>query len=184
MEQALVFASIVLGIAVAFELQHLHQLLRAPNIRWHWAQPLFAFFVLLSIMSIWWMIAGREIEGEMTLARFMPIMWGLVMLNLLAAVALPDKIPEEGIDLAEYYQANQRYMWGLYILFFLPLGVNWFVYSMRRAENISQFVQLISGDMLGLCAFVFLFFARKWWLVAVGFAGLATLSLSWLTRAL
>ena len=184
MENALVFASIVLGIAVAFELQHLHNLLRTPNVKWHWAQPLFALFVLLSIMSIWWMIAGREIEGPMTLGRFIPIMWVLVILNLLAAVALPDKIPEEGIDLADYYQTNRRYMWGLYILFFLPLGVNWVIYSISRAENFSQFVNYVWGDMLGLGIFIFLFFARKWWMVGLGFAGLAAMSASWLSRAI
>ena len=89
MEQALVFASIVLGVAVAFELQHLNTLLRSKNVKWHWAQPIFALFVLLTIMSFWWMIANRaNSEEAMTLARFLPIMWILVLRNLLAAAAL------------------------------------------------------------------------------------------------
>ncbi len=184
MQNALVFASIVLGIAVAFELQHLHHLLRAPNVKWHWAQPLFALFVLLSIMSMWWMIAGRPIEGPITLARFLPIMWAMVILNLLAAVALPDKVPENGIDLAAYYQANRRYMWGLYILFFLPLSATWLWVALYQAESVGDFMRMVSADMLAFALIIFLFFARKWWMVAIGFAGLTLLAANWMGRAI
>lgn len=184
MEQVLVFVSIVLGVALAFELDHLNKLLRSKRVKWHWAQPLFALFVLLSIMSFWWMIAGREVPGPMTLARFMPIMWVLVLLNLLAAAALPDEIPEEGLDLAQYYQDNRRYLWGLYGLFFLPLGANWVVYAARKAESIGQFLAFAGGDLGGLAIIAFLFFARKWWAIALGFAALSLIVGSWMVRAL
>ena len=42
MGQALVFASIILGVAVAHELGNLHSLIRSRNVRWYWAQPIFA----------------------------------------------------------------------------------------------------------------------------------------------
>ena len=184
MENALVFVSIVLGVAVAFELEHLNKLLRSKKVKWHWAQPLFALFVLLSIMSIWWMIAGRQIEGPMTLARFLPIMWVLVILNLLAAASFPDEIPEEGLDLAQYYQDNRRYLWGLYLLFFLPLGTNWFVYAAQRAESIGDFFSYAAGDMAGFAIILFLFFARNWWAVAIGYVGLAIMTTSWMARAI
>ncbi|NNC52233.1 MAG: hypothetical protein HKO08_04255 [Erythrobacter sp.] len=184
MEQVLVFVSIVLGVALAFELSNLDKLLRSKRVRWHWAQPLFALFVLLSIMSIWWMIAGREIEGPMTLGRFLPLMWVLVILNLLAAASLPNDIPEEGIDLAQYYQENRRYLWGLYGLFFLPLGVNWFVYAAKQAQSIEQFFAYAGGDMMGLALILYLFFARNWWAVALGFVGIGVITGSWMFRAL
>ncbi|MEM9502111.1 MAG: hypothetical protein AAF941_09720 [Pseudomonadota bacterium] len=184
MENALVFVSIVLGVAVAFELEHLNRLLRSKRVKWHWAQPLFALFVLLSIMSIWWMIAGRNIEGPMTLGRFMPIMWVLVILNLLAAVSLPDQVPEEGIDLADYYQQNRRYMWGLYLLFFLPLGSNWITFAAREAGSFGEFLAYASGDMIGLAIIIYLFFARAWWAVAVGYVGLCVIAANWMLRAI
>lgn len=184
MEQALVFASIVLGVAVAFELQHLHGLLRAKNVKWHWAQPIFALFVLLTIMSFWWMIASTSMAGDMTLGRFLPVMWILVILNLLAAAALPDKIPEEGIDLAEYYQDNRRYLWGLYILVIAPLAINWIVVGIGRSESMTDIGPYLTSELPPLAVVILLFFARKWWIVALGYAALSLLVFSWLARAL
>ena len=184
MENALVFVSIVLGVAVAFELEHLNNLLRSKNVKWHWAQPVFALFVLLTIMSFWWMIASTQDRGEITLAQFLPVMWVLVMLNLLAAAALPDKVPEEGLDLAQYYQDNRRYMWGLYFLVIAPLGANWVIVGIRRARDFTDVLPYIGSELLPLALVTMLFFATRWWLVALGFAGLGIVVASWLTRAL
>lgn len=35
MEQALVLASIVLGVGIAFEMENLNRVLRASKVRWH-----------------------------------------------------------------------------------------------------------------------------------------------------
>ena len=184
MEQALVFASIVLGVAVAFELQHLNTLLRSRKVRWHWAQPVFALFVLLTIMSFWWMIARDAGDQTMTLARFMPIMWVLVILNLLAAAALPDKVPDEGLDLAQYYQDNRRYLWGLYLLILVPLAANWIVVGVGRAKSFAELSPYLLSELPPLAFVLMLFFVRRWWLVALGYAGLGLLVLGWLSRTL
>ncbi len=180
MEQSLVLVSIVLGIALAFELENLDLLLRSKKVRWHWAQALFAVFVLLTIMSFWWMVASTKIDGPITLVRFLPIMWVLVILSLLAAASLPREIPEEGIDLAEYYQDNRRYFWGLYLLMFTPLAYSW----VSQATDLADFGNRALGEALPLACIVLLFFAKRWWLVAVGFAGLGLLSFSWMFRTL
>ena len=184
MENALVFVSIVLGVAVAFELDHLNSLLRSKKVKWHWAQPLFALFVLLTIISFWWMIASVSDREEITIAEFLPIMWVLVILNLLAAVAFPDKVPEEGIDLGHYYQENRRYMWGLYFLVLAPLGANWVIVGIQRARDFTDILPYIGSELVPLAFVVLLFFAQRWWLVALGFAGLGFVVASWLTRAL
>ncbi|VVT19300.1 hypothetical protein [Erythrobacter sp. EC-HK427] len=184
MQQALVFASIVLGIAVAFELQHLNTLLRSKRVKWHWAQPLFAFFVLMTMMSFWWMIASGSAEEEITLARFLPIMWVLVILNLLAAAALPDRVPDEGIDLAAYYQENRRYLWGLYLLIFTPLAANWVSIGVMRSSSLHELLPYVMSELPPLAVIIFLFFARRWWMVALGYLGLAFLLVNWLGRSL
>ena len=51
--------------------------------------------MLLTVLSFWWMFAGCELEGPMILLRFLPVMWVLVVLNLLAAVSLPGKSPKK-----------------------------------------------------------------------------------------
>lgn len=184
MDQALVFASIVLGVAVAFELQHLNTLLRSRNVIWHWAQPLFALFVLLTIMSFWWMIASTRLEGPMTIARLLPIMWVLVVLNLLAAAALPDKVPDDGIDLAQYYQDNRRYLWGLYLLVIAPLAANWIFVGATRVESMQDLLPYLASELPPLLIVLMLFIVRRWWLVALGFAGLALLAAGWMSRVL
>lgn len=184
MDQALVFASIVLGVAVAFELNNLNHLLRAKNVKWHWAQPLFALFVLLTIMSFWWMLASNQIEGEITLAQFVPIMWVLVVLNLLAAASLPDDIPDAGVDLAEYYLENKRYLWGLYLLILVPLGANWIVVGVRRSRDFTDVLPYLGSELPPMLVVLMLFFVKRWSLVALGFAALSLVVVAWLTRAI
>lgn len=184
MDQALVLISIVLGIALAFELENLDLLLRSKNVRWHWAQILFAIFVLLTIMSFWWMFASAEIEGPMTLARFLPIMWVLVILSLLASASLPREIPDDGIDLAEYYLENRRYLWGLYLLILLPLGANWVIVGIRGARNFTEVLPYLGSELPPILVVIMLFFVKRWALVALGFAALSLVVAAWLTRAI
>ncbi|GMN04043.1 hypothetical protein [Erythrobacter sp. MTPC3] len=183
MEQALVLASIVLGVAIAFELDHLNKVLRSRTVRWHWAQPLFAFFVLLTIISYWWGVANNA-GGSITLGAFLPIMFQLIMLVLLAAVSLPDAIPEEGLDLGEYYQENRKYQWILMSLFFWTINIRWFANVWPESSSFADFAMRVSGDTLAGLLFLAMIFARRWWMVAIGFGILSLAPVIWLTRTL
>jgi hypothetical protein len=182
MEQALVFASIILGVAVALELTNLHHLLRSNNVRWHWAQPIFAFLVLLILMFFWWSLA-RNTEGQMSFGSFLPIMWSLVMLVLLSAVALPDRLDEE-VDLADYYQENRRYMWGLLVLAALPLEGQWLWSVAMRTSSVGEFAMTALGDLIAWATIFAMMFIKRWWLVAVGFAVLSLGPVAWLSRTI
>ncbi|QIG79258.1 hypothetical protein [Stakelama tenebrarum] len=182
MNQALTFASIVLGVSVAFELENLNRLIRHKGVRWHWAQPLFALFVLLLIMFYWWSIADRP-EGRISLGAFLPIMWSLVTLALLSAAALPDKL-ENGIDLAEYYQRNRFYLWGLVILTGLPIEIRWLYTVATNSSDIVSFFLRAGGDLVAFAAMIAMMFVRRWWLVALGFAINAIGPIAWLSRTI
>ena len=111
MNQALVFASIILGVAISDQILSLHRLLRSnAPIRWHWAQPWFALLVLQLNVMIWWGMAAQD-SGRITIGTFLPSLVALILLALLTVSTLPDKIPEKGLHLAEYYRANARYQW-------------------------------------------------------------------------
>lgn len=183
MEQALVFASIVLGVAVAFELGNLNGVLRAKNVRWHWAQPVFAFLVLLSIIAYWWMAANKA-SGPITLGEFLPIMFQLVMLVLLAAVSLPDKIEDDGIDLAAYYQENRVYQWLLMALYMWSLHIAYIAYSWRHADSVGQFITFIAFDTIAGLIIIAMIFIKRWWQVALGFALLSTGPALWVSRTI
>lgn len=184
MEQALVFASIVLGVAIASELNNLHRLLQSDKVTWHWAQPAFALVTVMSIMSFWWLLARSDLEQEITLAGFLPAMWVMVIFNLIAAAAFPDTIPEEGIDLADYYQKKQRYLWGLYLLAVVPLAGNWIVFSALNADGLGEFAQMAVGEAAAVGLVIWLFFARAWWKVALGFVVYGGVAATWLFRSI
>lgn len=184
MEQALVFASIILGVAVASELNNLHNLIRAPNVRWHWAQPIFAVFILFVITRFWWTLAS-EPEGKIRLGEFVPIMWSLVVLSLLAAVALPDRIDEkDGVDLAEYYQENRRYQWLLLILTAAPLQGSWLYGVWQESASAGEFFSRTSGDNIAWAIMIAMIFVKRWWMVAVGLAFVSLGPIAWLSRTL
>ena len=183
MEQALTFVSIVLGVAVAFELGHLNTILRSKKVRWHWAQPAFALFILLSIIAYWWG-AAKDTEGSISFARFMPVMFQLVMLVLLAAVALPDHVPDEGVDLAEYYEENRFYQWLLVVLYFWSIHIGYLIHVFSTSQTASQVLLRAGPDTLFGLLFIGMMFARRRWLVAIGFALVALSPVIWAARTL
>ena len=180
MEQALVFASIVLGVAVAFELENLNRVLRSDKVTWHWAQPAFALFILLSIIAYWWGAASQP-DRQITFVQFMPVMFQLVMLVLLAAVSLPDKIGEDGVDLSEYYQSNR---WLLASLYFWSIHIGYLAHVLTTSDTIGDvFLRAGLDTMFGLL-FIAMIFAKRWSVVAVGFAFLALSPILWAARTL
>lgn len=184
MEQAIVLASIVLGVAIAFELEHLNKVLRAKNVTWHWAQPVFALFVLLNIISYWWGLASKG-DGEITVGAFLPIMFQLVVLALLAAASFPDEIDKkDGLNLAEYYQNNRKYQWILMTLYLGSLHIGYAYSVAQSAETLSDFLIRVIPDTIFASVVVFMIFVRKWWQVALGFTLLAVGPVTWLTRTL
>ncbi|ABC63843.1 hypothetical protein [Erythrobacter litoralis] len=182
MEQALVFASIVLGVAVAFELGNLDRVLRSKRVKWHWAQPAFALFILLSSIAYWWQAAGRE--GAITFAEFLPVMFQLVMLVLLAAVSLPDKVDAEGVDLAAYYQENRKYQWLLVSLYFWSIHVGYLGHVLLTSNSVRDVVLRAGPDTLFGLLFIGMIFAARWRWIAAGFAVLALSPIIWAARTL
>jgi len=127
-EYLLLMVSILIGLAIADLSVSLHRLLRARSrIAWHWLPLAAALLVLLLILQFWWEFY------EMGHAAVWTRYWGflilasaLVSMFLLASAALPDVIPDEGLDLSAYYDENRRYFWLLFALFtLLALAVDY-----------------------------------------------------------
>lgn len=92
----------------------------------------------------------------------------LVITYLVVAAVLPDYVPEEGIDLREYYEGNARYFWSLYAL-------SWAVESVLLVQALPDELGLdiIFGLVLlaiALLAMLALAFVRRRWVhwVVVG----------------
>lgn len=181
MEKALVLISIVLGVAITFELENLNRLIRSKNVRWHWAQAIYALWVLMCVIYFWWMMAAQE--GELSIAQFLPIMFILILLVLMSAVALPDEVPEEGLRLSEYYMRNRRYQWGLVVVAMLPISLSWLATLYARG---GLFYALTEGwaEWASILLLVWMVFADRWWKVLAGFAATSFIPITWLSRTL
>ena len=183
-EQALVFASIIVGVAISDQIVSLHRLLRSGQpIRWHWAQPWFAVLVLLLNVMIWWSIVGEQ-KATLTIGEFLPILVQLILLALLTIATFPDSIGSEGVDLAVFYQSNRRYQWSL-----LALTLAWNMLAdvgaaIHQDTPFWTAVANESEDSFVIAIMVALIFIRRWWLIALGMALLSMGPINWLSRSL
>ncbi|HET7230236.1 MAG TPA: hypothetical protein VFJ16_09550 [Longimicrobium sp.] len=118
-EYVLPMVSILIGLAVGDLSLSLHRLLRARrHVRWDWLPLAAALLVLLLILEFWWAFYGMG-RAEVWTRYWGFLILGAALINifLLASAALPDTIPDDGLDLAAYYHENRRYFWVLFALF-------------------------------------------------------------------
>ena len=111
----LAFVGIIIGLGVADLLTSVHKLLRAGRrVKWHWASPTLAMLMLLVTLILWWwsFVWFSGLTSE-TIAGFLPKFLVLVAAFLMMAVALPDDVPESGIDLRQYYFSSRIHLWSL-----------------------------------------------------------------------
>jgi hypothetical protein len=128
-EYVLPMVSILVGLAIGDLSLSLHRLLRARRrVRWDWLPLATALLVLLLILEFWWGFYGvGRAEVWTRYWGFLILCSGLITMFLLASAALPDAVPAEGLDLADYYEDNRRYFWVLFSLFtVLALGLDYF----------------------------------------------------------
>jgi hypothetical protein len=183
-EQALVFASIIVGIGVTDMLMSLHRLLRARHrVRWDWAPLAVAALVLLTVVQIWWSIAGAR-TGPLTIGFFLPTLVELIILFLLAAAVLPDEVPQAGIDLRQYYHDNGSYIWSLYAAALGWLLVVNLAALITRGASVFQILNSMAMDVF-VCALMvsLIFVRRRWWHLLVLLILLLG-PLKWLSRSL
>ena len=167
-EYVLSFIGIIVGLAVADLAHSLHRLLRASGqIRWHWYPLATTSLLLLLILEIWWGMAylGRP-EVRLTIGTFLPLVAGLVVLYLAASAALPDAVPDEGLDLRDYYFHHHRYFW---LLFALLVGIfllqrAGFAWWIRGAEILPRvFTNVIPNFAIIGIAISLAYVRRAWW---------------------
>jgi hypothetical protein len=111
----LAFVGIIIGLGVADLLTSLHRLLRAGRrVKWHWATPTLAVLMLLVTLVVWFRSFGAlgGLRSE-TVAEFLPGFVVLVFCFLMMAAALPDDVPDSGIDLKQYYLSSRTHLWAL-----------------------------------------------------------------------
>ena len=162
-EYLLLFAAVILGLAVCDLAVSLHRLLGAgARVKWDWLAPLAALLVFLKIVTQWWSWYGAaRIASGLTFEMFLGVLVSVTLLFLMGAAALPDATDEPVIDLRTHYEAVSRRYWLLF-------AIHW-----TLATVISIWAQVqIAGARLSLASPVYLIVPlalslaitrQRWW---------------------
>lgn len=106
------FVTVVLALAVSDMLQSVHRLLRArARVRWSFVAILAAIAVFMAILEEFfalWRLAGVE---RFTYYQLLALIGPPIILSLAAMIVLPDEVPADGLDLAEHYFSNRRFLY-------------------------------------------------------------------------
>jgi hypothetical protein len=104
--------AVVIGLAIADLATSLHRLLRHRKVvRWDWVAPVAALLVLVDLFNLWWRWRGF---GGTTMGEVAPYFLALILIYLAASIALPDEVPEGGLDLGRYFEEVRSYFWFVY----------------------------------------------------------------------
>ncbi|WP_298745926.1 hypothetical protein [uncultured Brevundimonas sp.] len=114
-EYLLGLTAIISGLAIADMVVSLHHLLMASRrVRWDWLALTAATYAFYVLVFSWW-VGWRSFDdpdiNNLTLGTFFLVLAQLVLMYLAARAALPDSVPDEGLDLKEHYARVSRYVW-------------------------------------------------------------------------
>jgi hypothetical protein len=182
-EGALIFASIIVGVAVTDLLTSFHRLLRARRqVRWDIIPLWTALTVLLTLVQVWWGLAGGE-DPATTIRAFVPSLAALIILFLLAAAALPDDVGPEGVDLRAFYSEQQRTIWVLYAAALAVLIARNSAFTLMSGGTWNMVVDQGLSDVIVLLIPISLAVVRARWWHVIGLLVLSTGPLHWLSRS-
>ncbi len=169
-EYLLLFAAVILGLAITDVAVSLHRLLAAGSrVRWDWLAPLAAVVAFLKIVTQWWAwYAADRIAAGLTFEMFIGVLAGVVLLFLLAAEALPDEFGDGPVDLRAHYAAVSRRFWLIFaIQWVLTAGVG--IWAQMRVSH-ARF-DVVSPVWLVPPVALSLAFIRSRWLHALAMVG-------------
>lgn len=172
-EYLLLFASVVLGLALAELAVGVNRLLRDwDRVKWDWLAPMAAALAFLKIVTQWWIWHGVErFAAGLTFEMFLTVLIGTMLVFLIAATPLPE-VAEDGVDLRKHWDRVGKRYWSLFLLhWLLSTGVSLWAQVMILHRTLSLWTPV----MLVGPALLVLMLVRNRWVQAAGivvFAGL------------
>lgn len=170
----LLLAAVVLGLALSDLAISTQRLLNAgQRVRWDIFSPLAAVVATLKIVAQWWAwFQGEQLSAHLTFEMFVGILFSAGLLFLLAATALPDEVPGEGIDLARYYASTRRRFWSLFALHLVASNA---VLAWVQIRLVGAHFSLAPPLVLALPLAVVLAWFPARWLHGIGLMGFIAL---------
>ena len=117
---------------------------------------------MLLALEFWWRFyAAQSRPFYETLGGFLLLAFQLVILFLLNASALPDDVPDEGLDLSAFYLDNASYFWMLYAAYSVFSTVVRIIEFFRNDAFRDHFFQALLG-LLPMVLMTALFIYMAW----------------------
>ncbi len=111
-----VLLSIILGLGFTQLFAAIGRLIRdRDRVRADAIPLLWAAVLVLLYVQVWWSMYGLRLHGNWTFGEFSAVLAEAAVLYLMAALVLPEQVAETGLDLAQYFDAQRRWFFGLFL---------------------------------------------------------------------
>lgn len=173
------FVTIVLAVAFADMAASLHRLLRARRrVKWHPLPLGVAVMVLLTLATLFFELWPLTRISRISYAQLLWLLAPQFVYFLAATSVLPDEVPEEGLDLLDWYMGERRYLFtvfGLAVLMDLvgQLLDGWPYFSKHPQFFWGFFVPANAGFF---ALIIVMWVSRRTWLHVISLAGLFALA--------
>ena len=172
-EYLVIYSAILIGLAVADLSLSLHRLLRqGRDLKWHPIVPVMGFIVLCLILNLWWgLYRNFSQTTEMAFVEFLPQVFMLLTLFLLAASVFPDEKLPKGASLKDFYLDNRSQFWGLFAAYLALVVVNVSLTGVREGWDLNTHFTRSVGNVVGIALCGVLIWSRRmvlhWVMVAL-----------------
>jgi hypothetical protein len=169
-----VLLSIIVGLGLTQLLTAAGRLIRhRDRVRVDWLPLLWAAVLLVVFVQVWWSMFGLRSYRDWTFTAFLVILAQTCTLYMMAAVALPEQVEGDGVDLAAYYERQHRWFFGFFVAtLFISVAKDW-VLGGRLPTAVNLGFHVFFG---AVCLSAIFIRARRYQEVVgiAGAAGLAT----------
>lgn len=138
-EYILPLVSVIVGLAITDVAVSIHRLLRnRRRVEWDWLALAAALLAVVAVLNLWWGFYSVQASDFYTaFGGFLPLAAQLLLLFLLSAAALPDGVPDEGVDLRQFYRENHGQFWVLFAAYVTAIIVQNLVGVFASAGTVS-----------------------------------------------
>jgi len=162
-EHILILLSLVVSLALAHLLSGIARLIHGQNVQWSWLHGAWMLLVFLLLIDFWisaWQLRHQEAWN------FLQVLFWMTMATiqyLIAALVVPEEVPESGITLSDFHEKNRSRYIGLFLV---NLAFAMAANLMLEGFSSANYINLLGFILLTLAGF-----AKQRWLQWIGTIG-------------
>ena len=147
-----VILSIVLGLGMTQVLTAFGRLIRhRDRVEEDWLPILWAVLLLVIFVQVWWSMFGMRVRQSWTFFQFSIVLAQTATVYLMAAVVLPEEVPETGVDLRAYYERHHRWFFGWFLAtLVISVSKDIVLGGLPSGFNLAFHIVLAAGCALGI----------------------------------